>query len=238
MHNVVSNLWAVVILLLGPIVGLASRRKFQGAAPRRRVLYLSNAANLLVLGGITATIDFTHGRKALGLMTSGVSARAILTWSVCFGVVCVMVAVMVLVIRAWLRRPPNESITALLPRSTGEKIAFLILCLLIALVEEFIYRGFVLTLLREWLASGIFAIGLVSLSFALMHGLQDLIAIISAFVQGILLGLPVLILHSLVPSIAAHFAVDVFAGFCMLTLLSRLGALTETEDLGAVIAKT
>jgi membrane protease YdiL (CAAX protease family) len=90
------------------------------------------------------------------------------------------------------------------------------------MVEEFIYRGFVLSVVREWLRSGTLAVALVSLSFALMHGVQDRLAIVAAFVQGIVLSIPVLVIHSLVPSIAGHFVVDVCAGLFLLVVLQRL----------------
>jgi len=65
--DLVSNIWAGLILLLGPIAGLAGSRKLRTATPRRKVIYLSNAANLIVLGSVTAAIDLTCGHKALGL---------------------------------------------------------------------------------------------------------------------------------------------------------------------------
>jgi membrane protease YdiL (CAAX protease family) len=71
-----------------------------------------------------------------------------------------------------------------------------------------------------------------------MHGLQGLMAIVSAFIQSVLLSLPVLALHSLVPSIAAHFMVDVFAGLCMLSVLRCLGMSMSDDGSGAVTVKT
>ena len=238
MCDLVSNIWAGLILLLGPIAGLAGSRKLRTATPRRKVIYLSNAANLIVLGSVTAAIDLTCGHKALGLITLGSSPRVVLIWSICLGLLCVTIVSILLVARAWLRQPPKASIIRLLPRSPAEKIGFVVLCLLIAFVEEFLYRGFVLTLLRGWLRADILAVSLVSISFALMHGLQDLMAIVSAFIQSVLLSLPVLALHSLVPSIAAHFMVDVFAGLCMLSVLRGLGMSMSDDGSGAVTVKT
>ena len=88
-------------------------------------------------------------------------------------------------------------------------------------MQEFIYRGFVLLRLREWMGSDAAAVILVSASFALMHGIQDRVAMSAAFVQGLLLGVSLLVVGSLVPSMIAHVAVDVFAGFCMVSLLRR-----------------
>jgi len=92
--------------------------------------------------------------------------------------------------------------------------------------------------LRGWLRSDFLAVSLVSISFALMHGLQDLMAILSAFIQSVLLSLPVLALHSLVPSIAAHFMVDAFAGLCMLSVLRGMGMSMSDDNSGALTVGT
>ena len=105
-----------------------------------------------------------------------------------------------LLLRNVLRRSPKSSVLALLPRGAAKTSAFALLCVLIAIVEEYIYRGFALATLLDWLHSGAVSAGLVGLSFALMHGLQDWIAIVAAFVQGVLLTVPILVIHSLVPS--------------------------------------
>jgi membrane protease YdiL (CAAX protease family) len=104
-------------------------------------------------------------------------------------------------------------------------MAFALLCVLIAVVEEYMYRGFALISLREWLRSDLLAAAVVCLSFALMHGLQDLIAIVGAFVQGVVLTIPVFVAHSLVPSVLGHFVVDLFAGMLLLGFLHRIGLL-------------
>jgi membrane protease YdiL (CAAX protease family) len=238
MSVLLSNIWAGVILLLGPIAGFAGRRKLRTATPQRKAIYFSNAANLIVLGIVTGAVDLSSGSKALGLISGGNSPRAVLTWSISLGVVCVAIVFTLLVARVRLRQPPKASIIRLLPRSPGEKIGFVVLCLLIAVVEEFLYRGFVLMVLRGWLRSDFLAVSLVSISFALMHGLQDLMAIVSAFIQSVLLSLPVLAVHSLAPSISAHFMVNVFAGLCMLSVLRGLRMSIPDDNSGAVTVST
>jgi hypothetical protein len=74
-RDLLSGIWASLILVLGPIAGLAGGRKLRAATPPRKIIYLSNAANLIVLGSVTAAIDLTCGHKALGLITLGSSPR-------------------------------------------------------------------------------------------------------------------------------------------------------------------
>jgi membrane protease YdiL (CAAX protease family) len=228
--GVLPALWALLILVLGPAAGIAGGRKLRAQTPKRKAIYISNAANLVLLAVVTAAIDLTRGREAFGVLTNAVPYRTTLGWSVAFLLACVATSFAVLVSRARLHRPPKQLVLDILPRSNGEKIAFVFICLLAGTVEEFIYRGFVMMHLREWLDSDLIAVLVVSISFALMHGIQDLIAIFAAFIQSVLLSIPVLVMHSLVPSMVAHTAVDLFAGFCMLFLLRRFGARIELDD--------
>ena len=214
-------LWTIVILLLGPIAGFFGGRKLRQVPPRK-LIYVSNAINLVVLAAITAAIDLTHGRKAFSLLVSVGALRPLAMWSAATAALCIAIAAVTLSVRMVLRRSPKPSVIALLPRNASEKLAFILLCVLIAAVEEFMYRGFALSALREWLRSGTLAAALVSLSFAFMHGLQDWVAIVAAFVQGVVLTVPVFLVHSLVPSIAGHFVVDVCAGLLLLKALQRL----------------
>jgi hypothetical protein len=100
-RDLLSGIWASLILVLGPIAGLAGGRKLRAATPPRKIIYLSNAANLIVLGSVTAAIDLTCGHKALGLITLGSSPRVVLIWSTCLGLLCVTIVSILLVARAW-----------------------------------------------------------------------------------------------------------------------------------------
>jgi len=89
---------------------------------------------------------------------------------------------------------------------------FLLLCVLVGIVEEFLFRGFAFFTIKGVLQSPQLAITIVTISFALQHGLQDTIGIARAFVLGSVLAVPVLVTGSLLPSIVAHSVVDAFSG--------------------------
>jgi len=67
------------------------------------------------------------------------------------------------------------------------------------------------------------AITIVTISFALQHGLQDTIGIARAFVLGCILAIPVLVTGALLPSIIAHSVVDAFSGLCGPSVMEWLG---------------
>jgi len=83
---------------------------------------------------------------------------------------------------------------------------------IVALFEEFLFRGFAFLTLSKFTSSVGLAGAIVTISFALQHGIQDTLGVVRAFVLGILLLIPVLLTGSLVPSIIAHAIVDMFSG--------------------------
>lgn len=223
MRSFLTIAWLLVVLSLGPVAGVLGARRVAAQMPPRRLLYLTNAANLVVLGAITAAIDAWRGAPALALFAAPLSGVEIALWAAVTSLGALAIWLGALFARARLQWPPKRTVVRILPKSTAEKVAFALLCLLIGTVEEYLYRGFSLMLLREWFSSDLAAVLLVGLSFALMHGIQDRIAIAGAFCQGLLLSVPVLVTGSLVPSVIAHAVVDVASGFALLTVLQRMG---------------
>jgi membrane protease YdiL (CAAX protease family) len=104
------------------------------------------------------------------------------------------------------------------------------LCLLIGLVEEFLFRGFALFTLTGLLHSKIPAAAIVTVLFAMQHGIQDAIGIARAFVLGILLVIPVLVTGSLLPSVIAHAIIDAFTGVYGRSLLKCFGVNRRDES--------
>ena len=112
---------------------------------------------------------------------------------------------------------------SLLPQTSTERAVFLLVCVLVGVVEEFLFRGFAFFTLSGVLQSQQLAITIVTISFALQHGLQDTIGIARAFVLGCVLAIPVLVTGALLPSIIAHSVVDAFSGLCGPSVMEWLG---------------
>ncbi|MGH8378893.1 MAG: CPBP family intramembrane glutamic endopeptidase, partial [Gammaproteobacteria bacterium] len=74
--------------------------------------------------------------------------------------------------------------------------------------EEFIYRGFLLSLLAMLLHSTGWAVAISSAAFGVAHPYQGWRGMARAALLGALLAWPVVRLGSLLPSMIAHFLVD------------------------------
>jgi len=105
-----------------------------------------------------------------------------------------------------------ERVYLLIPRTPAEKAwALLIVAPTAALAEEFLYRGYLLTVIARALHSVGWAWALSSVAFGLAHLYQRPSGMIRAAALGALLGWPVVRTGSLYPSIAAHFLIDAAA---------------------------
>jgi membrane protease YdiL (CAAX protease family) len=212
MSYALAILWTAAIVLAAPIAGFLARRPL--AAPQqkpRRLIYAGSAANLLVLGAITGVIDIYCGSKTIRALDWTLSLPQFVAWSLGITVASILITVAVFALRRRLNRPPSPIVMSLLPETIGEQAIFVFLCLLIGFVEEFLFRGFAF-LTISGLAGSLIAGSIVTTSFALQHGIQDAIGRTRAFVLGTMLIVPVIITGSLLPSIIAHAAVDVFSG--------------------------
>jgi membrane protease YdiL (CAAX protease family) len=204
-------LWTAVIMLGAPIAGFLARKPLAAPQKPRGLIYASSAANLLVIGAITGVIDIYCGGKTVRALNWTMSLPRFVAWSLGLTVASILITAAIFALRRKLNRPPSPIVMSLLPQTNGERATFLLLCLLIGLVEEFLFRGFAFFTISG-LTGPLIAGSIVTISFALQHGIQDTIGIVRAFVLGVLLLIPVLVTGSLLPSIVTHAVVDVFSG--------------------------
>jgi membrane protease YdiL (CAAX protease family) len=211
--------WAVLLLVTAPIAGIVARRPLAPSGRPRVLLYAASAINLIVIGAITATIDLWRNGNSVRALTLLLPASHFVSWALGVLLLCIIISIGVLFVRAKLGHPPSSIVISFLPRTRIEKAAFLVLCLLVGIVEEFLFRGFAFFTLGDALQSQSVVIAIVTISFALQHGIQDAIGIGRAFILGAVLAVPVLVTGSLLPSIAAHAIVDAFTGLYGLAAL-------------------
>jgi membrane protease YdiL (CAAX protease family) len=105
-----------------------------------------------------------------------------------------------------------ELVYLLIPKTRQEKFwSVVLLAPTAALCEEFLYRGFLLAQLTQWVSSGAGAWAASSLVFGLAHIYQGWHGMVRAALLGALLAYPVIHLGSLYPSMLAHGLIDALA---------------------------
>ncbi len=174
----------------------------------RPALYLSAALTLLLIAGLTAIVAAweTISPEQLG-WTVGEPAVA-LGWGLAATAAGLGIAWLSGLIgrRAGLEESPL--LRLLIPRSSNERRAFLVLAGIGAVCEEYIYRGFALHVLADWTGQPWGAAALTSVSFGLAHGYQRVNGILRSAALGMVLAVPILWTGSLFPAILAHFWIN------------------------------
>jgi len=178
----------------------------------RRALYLTGGITLAVLALVVWGVATWQGAAPAVLGWTGMEPIPLLGWSA--GTTAACLAAMAVGTR-WLRALGfRESPLALflIPRNREERRAFLLLVLVGAVCEEYVYRGFALQVLASWGGSGWAAAGFTAVSFGLAHGYQRFGGILRATLLGGLLAVPVLRTGSLAPAVLAHAGVNALVG--------------------------
>lgn len=99
------------------------------------------------------------------------------------------------------------------PQDAVERLAFFGLVVTVAFCEEWIYRGLVQGVFREWGKSAIAGIVGSAALFACAHLYQGRRGLVSTFVVGIVFSAARFWTGSLIPSVVAHFIADLTVGY-------------------------
>ncbi len=206
-------LWVAVLLAVTPFSSARGRRRMEAHRRSRLRLYLFAAAMLLALAAVTLALELFGEPFGLRAFARVPPPAPLAGWAA---------ATYAALGAAWLARPLYRRLRGaplsagpgpLVPRRPEETLAFIALCLVAGVAEEYVYRGFCLGLLSAVSGSTLLAVLLATTAFALGHGYLGPKAVAQTAVGGALLAVPVLVTGSLVPSVLAHVAINLTQGF-------------------------
>ena len=207
--------WGLALLLGLPALAArdASRApEAEELVAHRRAVYLSIAVSLAVVAGATWGVTAWRGVAPERLGWSvGRPAPAGL-WALLTAAAGLALAWVVTAAGRRLGLREGRLPRLLMPRSSAEKQAFLLMVALAAVCEEYVFRGFLLRLIEAESGSAPVAVLLSSVSFGLAHGYQRVPGILRATLLGGVLSVPVLVTGSLFAAIIAHFWINALIG--------------------------
>jgi membrane protease YdiL (CAAX protease family) len=206
----------VFVALVGagiPLISWLTMRDPQIGTLPRPALYASAALSewIFAVLGLAAVKLAGLRLSAIGLRGVAMPRFALWTFALAAASAAGLGIVLLLEQRGWW---PDESelVYLLMPRTPAEKVwALLLVAPTAALAEEFLYRGYLLTVIARAFHSVGWAWALSSVAFGLAHIYQRPNGIIRAAALGALLGWPVVRTGSLYPAMAAHFLIDAVA---------------------------
>ncbi|MEJ2677718.1 MAG: CPBP family intramembrane metalloprotease [Gemmatimonadota bacterium] len=111
-----------------------------------------------------------------------------------------------------LRLPETELLLFLLPRTRRERLLFVGVSLSAGIAEELVFRSFLIPALQAATDSLWLAVAFSSFAFGLIHSYQGTSGALRASCLGLLLAVPFVATGSVLPSMAAHAALDIIAG--------------------------
>jgi hypothetical protein len=167
--RLVAIVWICVILVLMPLQAIWSRRKVQKLRPSRMRAYASTISGQILLGTITFIVDWFSGRTGAQAAKTVIGFTALSTWAGRTLVARAPVWFARMLQRKLWQQAPDEVVVLLLPRTTRERSAFLVVSLLAGTV---VMRGFCLLLLSQVTNSMVLSFLPVTWGFAVAHGYQ------------------------------------------------------------------
>ncbi|HXJ95226.1 MAG TPA: CPBP family intramembrane glutamic endopeptidase [Terriglobia bacterium] len=179
----------------------------------RSALYVSAALSEWLFAALGAAAVKVAGLNAAAIGLRAMSLRDLAIWTALPVAVAAAGLGVLLVLERWNWWPEESDLVRLLmPMTRAEKLwALAVVAPTAALVEEFLYRGYLFTMVQRFLHPAVWAWGLSSVAFGLAHYYQRPAGMVRAALLGALLAWPLVRTGNLYPSMTAHFLIDAAA---------------------------
>jgi membrane protease YdiL (CAAX protease family) len=231
--TLVAIVFTLVLVVGVPALSYSTARNSQIRNLPRLHLYASAVLSQWLLTIVALGVVYMIAPKVLANGFAAMPLRLALGWGAGIAVAALLALSLVIFCerRGWLPRE-SELVYLLIPKTPREQLwAVLIVAPTAAFCEEFLFRGYLLTQLHDWLHSFLWAWVLTSVVFALAHGYQGWSGMTQAGLLGALLAYPVVRWGSLYPSMLAHGMIDAVALLWLGPWMLRQDPAAEGNDL-------
>jgi membrane protease YdiL (CAAX protease family) len=211
--TLVAIVFTLVLVAGVPVLSYSNARNRDILKLPRLDLYLSAIFSQWILTIVGLGVVYLAARRVFVKGFAAMPLSIALEWAAAIATASLLALSLVILCerRGWL--PCESALTYLLiPQTPHEKVwGVLILAPTAAFCEEFLFRGFLLTQMHDWLHSLWWAWVLTSVAFGLAHFYQGWGGTIRAGLLGALLAYPVVRWGSLYPAMLAHWMIDTVA---------------------------
>lgn len=216
--HAVVRLWAVALVVPLPVLMIVQSRMIAQLETLPRVpAYVSSIISLWTLATATALAGWAGGLTPaeLHLAATGAASIVLPTLVVTAAGVTVLFAFRAAGVRE------TDTLRELLPVTRTERLLFVAVSVTAGVCEEFIFRGFLLTVLTQSTGSAAVAVMVSSGAFGVLHAYQHPAGAMRAALLGALLAVSVIATGSLYPAILAHILIDLLSGLWLARYLLR-----------------
>ena len=212
-HTAILVAWIVLV----NVVGLVSSRDETPATPRLYGSKIAGAYLPAVLAEwlLVAYVIFLPRRRGALAYLMGRRWNVPTRWlgdAACALALVLVVVGCELISARFLGVQQNPAIVALLPRTIEERCAWAFVAASAGFCEELVYRGYLRAQLTGLVRSAWLANALQALLFGFAHAEQGPSAMIRFAFYGFAFGIVAARRESLLPCVAGHVSVDLFAG--------------------------
>ncbi|MGD1104560.1 MAG: type II CAAX endopeptidase family protein [Terriglobia bacterium] len=211
--TLIAVVFTLVLVAGVPALSYSTARNSEIRKMPRLGLYLSAVFSQWLLTVVALGVVFLIARKVFVQGFAAMPLTAALEWGAGIAVAALLALSFVILCerRGWLPRE-SDLVYLLIPETPREKLwAVLIIAPTAAFCEEFLFRGYLLTQLHDWLHSLLWAWVVSSVAFGLAHFYQGWSGMIRAGLLGALLAYAVVRWGSLYPAMLAHWMIDTVA---------------------------
>jgi uncharacterized protein len=211
--TLIAVLFTLVLVAGVPALSYSSARNSEIGKMPRLSLYLSAVLSQWVLTVVGIGVVYVIERKVFVRGFGAMPLTPALEWSAGIAVAALLALGLVILSErhGWLPRE-SELVYLIIPQTPREKLwAVLIISPTAAFCEEFLFRGYLLTQMHDWLHSLLWAWIVSSIAFGLAHSYQGWSGMTRAALLGALLAYPVVRWGSLYPAMLAHWMIDTVA---------------------------
>ena len=211
--NSLEIAFALVVVVAVPALSFASTRQAEIRTAPRLAIYASAVLSEWLLALIGGAVVLLASASLSPAGFRACSPAEFATWTCLLAALSLAGLGIVLVAErhGWLQ-PESDLVHLLMPSTPREKVwAALVVAPSAGFCEEFLYRGFLLSVCSHWCHSVGWGWVLSSVAFGLAHTYQGVSGVVRVMIMGALLAWPAVHLGSLYPSMAAHFLIDAVA---------------------------
>jgi membrane protease YdiL (CAAX protease family) len=229
--TLIAIVFTLVLVVGVPTLSYSTSRSNEIRNIPRLKLYASAVFSQWLMTVVTLGVVFLIARKVFVNGFAAMPLRPALEWGAGLAAAALLALILVTLCegRGWL---PRESalVYLLIPETPREKLwAALILAPTAAFCEEFLFRGYLLMQLHDWLHSLLWAWVVSSVAFGLAHFYQGWSGMVRAGLLGALLAYSVVRWGTLYPAMLAHWLIDTVAFLWLGPWMIKMGISAEGE---------